>query len=171
MKLGTFDSSGRRKPVESDESFIMEADQIIVATGQTLDVERITNGVQLDLAGKSQIKCDKQTGQTSEPWIFTGGDAATGPSSVIEAVAGGERAAVGIDLFLSGDKHDFWRKEKHNDSFFDPEADPAKYPRTHMVMLSANRRMHNFDEVELVWPEGEAIRQARRCLRCDYGSK
>jgi NADH-quinone oxidoreductase subunit F len=171
MKLGTFDSSGRRKPVESDESFIMEADQIIVATGQTLDVEKITNGIELDLAGKSQIKCDKQTGQTSESWIFTGGDAATGPSSVIEAVAGGERAAVGIDLFLSGDKHDFWRKEKHNDSFFDPEADPAKYPRTHMVMLSANRRMHNFDEVELVWPEGEAIRQARRCLRCDYGSK
>jgi len=171
MKLGTFDSSGRRKPVESDESFIMEADQIIVATGQTLDVEKITSGIELDLAGKSQIKCDKQTGQTSEPWIFTGGDAATGPSSVIEAVAGGERAAVGIDLFLSGDKHDFWRKEKNNDSFFDPEADPAKYPRTHMVMLSANRRMHNFDEVELVWPEGEAIRQARRCLRCDYGSK
>ena len=171
MKLGAFDSSGRRKPVESDESFTMEADQIIIATGQTLDVESITDGVPLDLNGKSQIKCDKQTGQTSQSWIFTGGDAATGPSSVIEAVAGGERAAVGIDLFLTGSKHDFWRKEKHNDSFFDPEADPAKYPRTHMVMLSANRRMHNFDEVELVWPEGEAIRQARRCLRCDYGSK
>jgi len=171
MKLGAFDSSGRRKPVESDESFTMDADQIIVATGQTLDVESITDGVLLDLTGKSQIKCDKQTGQTSQSWIFTGGDAATGPSSVIEAVAGGERAAVGIDLFLTGDKHDFWRNEKHNDSFFDPEADPAKYPRTHMVMLSAGRRMHNFDEVELVWPEGEAIRQARRCLRCDYGSK
>jgi len=170
MKLGTFDSSGRRKPVESDESFTMEADQIIVATGQTLDVEKMTNGIELILTGKSQIKCDKQTGQTSQSWIFTGGDAATGPSSVIEAVAGGERAAVGIDLFLTGEKHDFWRKEKHNDSFFDPEADPAKYPRTHMVMLSADRRMHNFDEVELVWPEGEAIRQARRCLRCDYGS-
>ncbi len=171
MKLGSFDSSGRRKPVESDESFTMEADQIIVATGQTLNVEKITDGIQLVLTGKSQFKCDKQTGQTSESWIFTGGDAATGPSSVIEAVAGGERAAVGIDLFLSGEKHDFWRKEKHNDTFFDPEADPAKYPRSHMVMLSAGRRMHNFDEVELVWPEGEAIRQARRCLRCDYGSK
>jgi len=171
MKLGSFDSSGRRKPVESDESFTMEADQIIVATGQTLDVEKITDGIQLVLTGKSQFKCDKQTGQTSESWIFTGGDAATGPSSVIEAVAGGERAAVGIDLFLSGEKHDFWRKEKHNDTFYDPEADPAKYPRSHMVMLSAGRRMHNFDEVELVWPEGEAIRQARRCLRCDYGSK
>ena len=79
-------------------------------------------------------------------------------------------AAVGIDEFLTGEKHDFWRKEKHNDTFFDPEAAPAKYPRTHMVMLAAERRMYNFNEVEQVWPEGEAIRQARRCLRCDYGS-
>jgi NADH-quinone oxidoreductase subunit F len=170
MKLGAFDASGRRKPLESDESFTMEADQIIVATGQTLDVESIAGGIPIELTGKSQIKCNPQTGQTSASWIFTGGDAASGPSSVIEAVAGGERAAVGIDIYLTGDKHDFWRKEKKNDCFFDPEADPAKYPRTHMVMLNALRRMHNFDEVELVWPEGEAIRQARRCLRCDYGS-
>jgi NADH-quinone oxidoreductase subunit F len=122
------------------------------------------------LAGKAQLACDPRTGQTSVGWIFAGGDAATGPSSVIEAVAGGERAAVGIDEFLTGEKHDFWRKEKHNDTFFDPEADPAKYPRTHMVMLAAERRKHSFEEVEQVWPEGEAIRQARRCLRCDYGS-
>jgi NADH-quinone oxidoreductase subunit F len=124
----------------------------------------------MKLAGKSQLARNPRTGQTSVDWIFTGGDAATGPSSVIEAVSGGEMAAVGIDEFLTGDKHDFWRKEKHNDTFFDPEAIPAKYPRTHMVMLAAERRMYNFNEVEQVWPEGEAIRQARRCLRCDYGS-
>jgi len=170
MKLGAFDASGRRRPVESDESFMLDADQVIIATGQTLDVDQIINGVKLDLAGSAQIKCNKRTGQTSEPWIFAGGDAASGPSTVIEAVAGGERAAVGIDIFLSGEDHAFWRKEKPNDTYFDPEADPAKYPRAHMLMLASERRMHNFDEVEQVWPEGEAIRQARRCLRCDYCS-
>lgn len=170
MKLGTFDASGRRRPVESDESFVMEADQVIVATGQTLDAEAVLKGVNLEMASSSQIKCNQQTGETSVPWIFTGGDAATGPSSVIEAVAGGERAAVSIDEYLSGENHAFWRKDRVNDTFFDPEADAAKYPRTQMLMLSADRRMHNFDEVELVWPEGEAIRQSRRCLRCDYGN-
>ncbi|MBN1926742.1 MAG: FAD-dependent oxidoreductase [Prolixibacteraceae bacterium] len=170
MKLGAFDSSGRRRPVETDDEIVFEADQVIIATGQTLNVEEILGQTSIKLAGKAQLACDKRNGQTSEPWIFTGGDAATGPSSVIEAVAGGERAAVGIDEFLTGEKHAFWRKEKYNDTFFDPEAEPAKYPRTHMVMLPAERRMHNFDEVELVWPEGEAIRQSRRCLRCDYGS-
>jgi NADH-quinone oxidoreductase subunit F len=170
MKLGAFDSSGRRRPVESDESFVLDADQVIIATGQTLDTDKILDGISLDLMSKSQIKCDPRTGQTSVPWVFTGGDAATGPSSVIEAVGAGERAAVGIDEMLTGKLHAFWREEKVNDTYFDPDAEPAKYPRTQMVMLPAERRMHNFDEVELVWPENEAIRQARRCLRCDYGN-
>ncbi len=170
MKLGSFDETGRRTPVETDDELILASDQIIIAAGQTLDTEAILEGTPLKISGKAQIWCDPRTGQTSEPWIFAGGDSTTGPSSVIEAVAGGERAAVGIDEYLTGDKHDFWRKEKYNDTFFDPEADPAKYPRAHMVMLPSERRMHNFDEVEQVWPEGEAIRQSRRCLRCDYGS-
>ena len=170
MKLGAFDASGRRSPVETDDEITFDADQIIIAAGQTLDTNAIFGDTQLKLAGKSQLARNPRTGQTSVDWIFTGGDAATGPSSVIEAVSGGEMAAVGIDEFLTGEKHDFWRKEKHNDTFFDPEAAPAKYPRTHMVMLAAERRMYNFNEVEQVWPEGEAIRQARRCLRCDYGS-
>lgn len=170
MKLGSFDSSGRRRPVETEEEFILDTDQVIVATGQTLDLDSILNGVLLKNDGWSRILCDKRTGQTSEPWVFTGGDTATGPSSVIEAVGGGERAAVGIDQFLTGESHAFWRKEKYNDTFFDPDALPAKYPRSHMVILDAERRMHNFDEVEQVWPEGEAVRQSKRCLRCDYGS-
>jgi NADH-quinone oxidoreductase subunit F len=170
MKLGSFDASGRRSPVETNDEIIFQTDQIIIATGQTLNTAEVLGDTPLKLAGKAQLACDQRTGKTSVEWIFTGGDAATGPSSVIEAVAGGERAAVGIDEYLTGEKHDFWRKEKHNDTFFDPEADPAKYPRTHMVMLAAERRRHSFEEVEQVWPEGEAIRQARRCLRCDYGS-
>lgn len=170
MKLGTFDSSGRRRPVESDESFVINADQVIIATGQTLDAESIFSNDELTLINNSKILCDKQSGQTSVSWIFTGGDAATGPSSVVEAVAGGERAAVGIDKMLTGEDHAFWRIEKVNDTYFDPNAEPAKYPRTHMLMLSAQRRIHSFDEVELVWPENEAIRQSQRCLRCDYGN-
>jgi NADH-quinone oxidoreductase subunit F len=84
-------------------------------------------------------------------------------------VGGGERAAVGIDMYLTGESHAFWRKDKVNDTYFDPDADAYMHPRSHMVMLAAERRMHNFDEVELVWAEGEAVRQAKRCLRCDYG--
>lgn len=169
MKLGAFDKSGRRAPVASNETFVIEADQVILATGQTLDCESVLDKMDIELIGKDRIKCNPLTGQTSVPWLFTGGDTATGPSSVIEAVGGGEVAAAGIDEFLTGERHDFWRAAKKVDTFFDPDEDPAPFPRMHMNMLSADKRKFNFDEVEQVWSEGEAIRQAQRCLRCDFG--
>lgn len=169
MRLGEFDKSGRRRPVASDQTFVLQADQVILATGQTLDCSTLFNGIKLETIDNSRIKADPATGQTSVPWIFTGGDAASGPSSVIEAVAGGEKAAAGIDMFLTGEDHAFWRKEKMVDTFFDPDEEPAPFPRKNMTLLSAERRRFNFDEVEQVWSEGEAIRQSKRCLRCDYG--
>lgn len=169
MKLGEFDKSGRRRPEASNETFVLEADQVILATGQMLDCSTLFNGIQLETHNNARIVSDPLTGETSVPWIFTGGDAATGPSSVIEAVAGGERAAVGIDKYLSGDSHAFWRIEKISDTLFDPDEDPVPFPRKNMTMLDVERRKFNFNEVEQVWVEGEAVRQAKRCLRCDYG--
>jgi NADH-quinone oxidoreductase subunit F len=111
------------------------------------------------------------TGQTSVPWIFAGGDAVSGPSSVVEAVAAGERAAAGIDEFLTNENHAFWRKDKIIDTYFNPNADPTPHAREKPITISVERRKNNFDEVELCWPEPVAVRQATRCLRCDYGKR
>ena len=97
MLLGEFDRSGRRRPQEAGEAFVIKADHILVAIGQTLDLKKICDGVRLEARNRDFIQIDPVTGQTSEKWIFSGGDAVTGPSSVVEAVAAGERAAVGID--------------------------------------------------------------------------
>ena len=48
---------------------------------------------------------DPLYGRTSVEWLFAGGDAADGPSSVAEAIGAGERAAVGIDKYLTGEEH------------------------------------------------------------------
>ena len=45
----------------------------------------------------------------------------------------------------------------------------AWYPREKPRSISVEKRKHNFEEVELSWNESVAIRQCRRCLRCDYG--
>jgi len=112
---------------------------------------------------------DPVTGRTSMPWVFCGGDAATGPVSVIGAVAGGEHAAVAIDEYLSGQNHAFWRTEQIIDTAFDVNADPVSYPRVKMPVLETDRRKSNFNEIEAPWIEVETVRQAKRCLRCDYG--
>jgi NADH-quinone oxidoreductase subunit F len=170
MRLGEFDHSGRRRPVNDSDSFVIPAHQVIMALGQDFDTSLIYKGTKLDMNAESSIIIDPLTGKTSVDWIFAGGDCATeGPKTVIEAIAAGERAAVGIDTFLTGKNNAFWREEKVVHTYFDPNAEPVNYSRSKMSLLNVDRRKYNFNEVEQPWLEAEAIRQAQRCLRCDYG--
>jgi len=172
MKLGEFDRTGRRSPVaDRDNCFTLEADQVIVAIGQGLSRERIfsVGGSELKMNKRGFIDIDPVTGMTSVPGFFAGGDAATGPWSVVGAIASGERAAVGIDTFFTGGNNAFWRTEQEIDTDYDPDIDPVSYAREPIRSIPAEKRRRNFDEVELPWNEGVAQRQAKRCLRCDYG--
>jgi len=172
MKLGDYDRSGRRSQTsDGANQFILEADQVIGAIGQTLQPGRLfeIKDAELKMTPNKFIYADPVTGQTSVPGIFAGGDAATGPWSVVAAIGAGERAAVGIDQLLTGEDHAFWREEKVVDTDFDPDVDPVPYPRESVRSIPVEKRKHNFDEVELSWNENVAQRQAKRCLRCDYG--
>ncbi|MFW5788913.1 MAG: FAD-dependent oxidoreductase, partial [Spirochaetota bacterium] len=172
MTLGGFDRSGRRRPRSSgEESFLLPADQVIVAIGQRLDESALGELAELEFTNAGFIAVDPQTGQTSEPWIFAGGDAASGPESVVTAIGAGERAAIGINLLLTGRADAFWREPREIDVAYDPDAEPAPYPREPYNTIPVERRRHNFDEVEQPWCEAVAMRQAHRCLRCDYGKQ
>jgi len=80
---------------------------------------------------ESSIVIDAITGQTSVPWIYSGGDAAySGKSqSVIEAVAAGERAAVAMDEYMTGENMHFGVKNIRLILISIPIADPVMYPR------------------------------------------
>jgi NADH-quinone oxidoreductase subunit F len=173
MKLGDFDRSGRRRPEagggESGE--VLPCDQVILAIGQTLNTKPLFKPLEAELTEKGWIKTDPRTGRTSIPWLFAGGDAASGPSSVAEAIAAGERAAVSMDAVLSGAAHAFWRGYREVPVGFDPAADPSADPRERLHTIGLEKRRNNFTEVEQPWSESTAIRQARRCLRCDYGKQ
>lgn len=171
MHLGEFDSSGRRRPEAEGEQFLIPCDQVIAAIGQSLDLDGVTGTVPLERHWRHFVQADPVTGQTNQNWIFAGGDCVTGPDSVVGAIAAGERAAVGIDRFLTGEDHAFWREDKEIDTAFDPDADPVMTPREKMPTIDPERRRHSFDEVEHAWTEPAATRQAKRCLRCDYGKR
>ncbi len=170
MTLGEFDRSGRRRPeTKIGGDFVIETDQIIAAIGQKVSTAEVFNGIELETTSWGSIAVDKDTGSTSVPWVFAGGDVNLGAASVIEAVAAGERAAVGIDTFFNGESNVFWRKEQDVHTSYDPDSDPLPYQREKLHLVSVDRRKNNFDEVEMAWNEGVAVRQAKRCLRCDYG--
>jgi NADH-quinone oxidoreductase subunit F len=170
MSLGDFDRSGRRRPTDTGaKDDIIEADQVIVAIGQYLDNTTLFGNIPVTLNKSGFIEIDPVTGQTSADWIFAGGDTVTGASSVVQAVGSGERAAVGIDKFLTGEEHAFWRAEKVFETSYDPEADIAEYERASMRLVPVIKRKNSFSEVELPWMENVAVKEAKRCLRCDYG--
>jgi len=171
LAIGDPDRTGKRQFVRTaDPPFILPADQVIVALGQRLDVHEALGEIVPALTPEGFIAADP-TGQTSVEWLFAGGDDCSGPKSVVEAVAAGERAAVAIDCRLSGEEHAFWREDRDVGVKHRPHVDPVETPRAHPEQQPVAKRRRNFDEVERPWTEDVAVAQAKRCLRCDYREK
>ncbi len=101
MTLGEPDASGRRRPLPVEGSnFSVPIDVVICALGYGMDrlIEKTTPGLKTDKWG--QIVADKETGATSLPGVYAGGDNVTGADLVVTAMAAGRRAAVAMNAYL-----------------------------------------------------------------------
>ncbi len=102
MELGEPDESGRRRPVPIEGSnFIMDVDNVIIAIGQNANpiVARTATGVETNKWG--YFVADEETGKTTHPKVWAGGDIVTGAATVILAVGAGKKAAKSIHETLS----------------------------------------------------------------------
>jgi len=100
MKLGKPDASGRRRPIPIKGSeFAMDFDTVIAAIGQTPEVP---DQFGLPTGEGNTLQVAPDTLATPRDGVFAGGDAVTGPASVIEAIAAGRQAAIAIDKYLGG---------------------------------------------------------------------
>lgn len=101
-ELGEPDASGRRRPVPIEGSnFIVQADTVILALGYWPDPLIGKTTPDLNTHKYGLIIADPETGATSRPGVFAGGDGVTGPDLVVTAMRAGRKAAAGIDDFLS----------------------------------------------------------------------
>jgi NADH-quinone oxidoreductase subunit F len=173
MVLSDFDRSGRRRPVElPGGDFVVSADVIIPAIGQTIESTCI-EGDFITFTRRGTIEVDAHTMATKVPGVFAGGDAVSGPATVIEAIAAGNRAATAIERYLSGDKQ-LWEPPKgprwtKPTSTVKPDyginEDEAYRPA--MPKVPVEQRVGAFVEVERGYTRLMALEEARRCLRCD----
>jgi NADPH-dependent glutamate synthase beta subunit-like oxidoreductase len=173
MELGEPDESGRRSPVPIRGSeFELEADHFIIAVGQTPDQEGIFGDFKFSDAGVLLVNPD--TLETDRKGIFAGGDIAKGPSSVIEAIEAGRRAARSIDQFLGGDARiDEALAERETVMSYTGKREVgfADQRRAETPTLPPAERIHGFLEVEQCLSDEQAIREACRCLQCDLEVK
>jgi NADH-quinone oxidoreductase subunit F len=165
MKLGPVDESGRRRPVPVDgEEFSLPLDTVIAAIGQVPEnPERF--GLPLDRGNTFRV--DDDTFATTSEGVFAGGDAVTGPATVIEAIAAGRQAAVSIDRYLGGSGTIDEALAAPEEIETLPALEEGEKHRVCIPTLSMGRRLCGFGEVELGLGEEMATAEARRCLRCD----
>jgi heterodisulfide reductase subunit A-like polyferredoxin len=159
MRLGEPDASGRRRPEPIEGSnFTVEADTVIVAIGQTADLEG------LPLGSGGRISCDDALA-TGMPGVFAGGDAVLGPASLVEAMGHGHRAAEAIHRYITTGEATAERAADHKPAP-NPTPDAARQPRLPMPQSPVHERKADMREIDLGYSEEDAIAEARRCLNC-----
>jgi len=166
--LGEFDSSARRRPIPQEGSnFVIEVDVLVPAIGQ---------GVDLSWLDGSGIEANRNTTfavngalATTRPGVFAAGDAVSGPATVVQAVAQGNRVAVQVDHYLrtgKAEKIPVVPGYEVVEQKFNVE-DYADAHRPEMPELPIAERRGNFNEVELGMDEATVREECKRCLRCD----
>ncbi|MFC2003161.1 FAD-dependent oxidoreductase [Chloroflexota bacterium] len=147
---------------------VLPADTVIFAVGQTTDISNLAGHGVIETTKRGTIAIDPETLATSRPGVFTAGDAARGPNSVIEAIADGQKAAFYIDRYLKGTVLKVRSPEtpKASDIKVEIPTDVEKQERQHMPVLPAAERARNFKEVTLGFTPEMAVAEAKRCLNC-----
>jgi NADPH-dependent glutamate synthase beta subunit-like oxidoreductase len=165
--LSVFDADGRFAPkFDVDVRQTIEADTVIIAIGQAIDVEALGNGSGPAITPRRTIQVDPVRFTTSLPRVWAAGDAAFGPRLLIDAIAEGRRVAADIHRDFGGDEEAKQKgtliplKQFHRlDDLYD------RVPRHEIPSLPSERRI-GIAQVEIGFSEAEARAEAQRCLRC-----
>jgi heterodisulfide reductase subunit A len=170
------DESGRRRPVPiAGSEFVIDCDAIVAAIGQEPEVDEALGGA-VEVTRRNTLRVQAGTLQTSLPDVFAGGDAVSGPATVIEAIAAGHRAAESIMRYLCGEDLSVSvagqrGEERASAEWGEIPEDLAPQERAALPHREAGERRSSFDEVALGLPEEEGRREALRCLNCGVCSE
>jgi len=172
MMLGEKDASGRRRPVPINGSeFSLELDTLILAIGERPDTTYLSAKDGIDTRKGENIVVDGETFKTKRDGVFAGGDAVTGPNTVVESMGAGRIAGAMIEKYLKGEPLDRTYALIRPFRYIEPvelsEEELEKAERPMSPRLKAAQRKKNFKEVELGLSEASACAEARRCLRCE----
>lgn len=164
QQIGPFDR-GRPKPITavSKEENVIPCDIVIVAIGQGIDAKAFTDAGVATSHGRISALSDSFV--KGSPKIFAGGDAVTGPSTVIRAIAAGKVAAANIDNFL-GYNHVI--HAAIDDIPEAPLSPTQACGRVNLHTRPACDCIQNFDDIKEPMTKEEAMQEASRCLRCDH---
>ncbi|MFC2056275.1 FAD-dependent oxidoreductase [Chloroflexota bacterium] len=148
---------------------IIPADTVIFAVGQVPELELVEGVSDIKLAKRRFLEVDSTTMATGKDGVFAAGDAVTGTTSVIEAIAAARKAASAIDKYLGGNgeiEETLVDTEKPS-PYLGREEGFADRNRVSTPLLAVEQRVKDFAQVEFGFDEAGSIGEAERCLQCD----
>jgi putative selenate reductase YgfK subunit len=171
-ELSEPDESGRRRPVPVEGSeHVIDVDVVIPAIGQEIRNDGLEPLNEVKWSRRNTIRVNTVTMQTDQQGVFAVGDAVTGPATVVEAIAGGKKAAYAIHRYFEGIAQPTLPRvpvrRKRLEHFDVPASLKTDLDRPRMDTLSNERRRITFQQVHLGLTERQAHEESKRCLRCD----
>jgi len=154
----------RGNPQPTGEFETLEADSVVLALGQDVDLSLLDGVPGLEIEG-GVVKVDERM-MTGHPGVFAGGDMVPGERTVTVGIGHGKLAARNIDAWLRGEtwvhppRHELASFDKLNTWYY------TDAPKSKQPVLDTIRRQSTFDEVVGSFDETTAQFEARRCLSC-----
>ena len=164
-KLGEFDSSGRRRPVPTEEIRRVQCDTVILAVGEAVDQDFV-RAAGLRIKEHGTLEVDRYSLETTRSKFYAGGDLISGASNVSNAMGYGKKAARNIDQRLMGAGR--WERIGAEFTYSNTvPAEPSGSARHHVKEMPAEDRVESFEESVVGLDPEDACEEAARCLRCD----
>lgn len=162
-----FDANGRFNPqFKPNSERQIPCDTVILAIGQRANLDVLGGADDIQISPRGLVAINPQTGQTSAPDVFAGGDVASGPRLIISAVRDGHIAALGIEQYLQGraikvSTQGGWTNLPGHNMF----ANWTKKARGKPATLPVDRRT-GISVIDLGYSLEQAVDEGSRCLEC-----
>ena len=162
--VSVFDENHRFAPVyDESERQIIDADTIILATGQRVDIDFLGENFGAQLCSKrGLIDVDTESYQTKKKGVYAGGDVVTGPNVAIRAIAAGRVAASNMNRDLGSIPET--QPEKAQFLHFDPAGIDAEVSHKQKEVPLQERTLTKEDSQTL--DRETAVQEAGRCMNC-----
>jgi NADPH-dependent glutamate synthase beta subunit-like oxidoreductase len=163
--IRVFDDMGRFNPhLDHTQKISLGADTVIVAIGQIPDTRFLEK---IGLPAERIDQVDPLTLQGPDEMVFLAGDVVDGPSSVVEAMAKGRRAAESVDRFLTGEHLRYGREYAGPvETDFEIDTNKGVSGKRARIPVRGLRGKEDFQELEQGLDKDTARKEAQRCYSC-----
>jgi NADPH-dependent glutamate synthase beta subunit-like oxidoreductase len=159
--VSVYDEERRFNPrYNPEEKLVIKSDSILMAAGQRVDLSFLKKEYAIAVE-RGLLKVDEETQATSREGVYAGGDAVTGPSTIISAIRAGRNAADAINAAY-GQSTDYGQRTGF--LRFAPECLSIKRGVKDLELPAGERALDKEDSGTIT--NAQALEEAKRCMNC-----